>query len=82
MEVDVDVDVENSEGASLHIGDMRARPHSQAEEPDDCTGHSMVSNIGESHIEENIMPRNQRSILPRPQVRSVEAEDRWEEVEQ
>jgi hypothetical protein len=47
MEVDEDVDVENSEGASLPDGDVRACPHSQAEELNDHTGHSMVSKIGQ-----------------------------------
>jgi hypothetical protein len=82
MEVDEDVDVENGEGASLHDRDMRARPHSQAEEPDDRTGHSTVSNVGESHVEENVMPCTQRSITPRLHVRRVEEDDGREEVEQ
>jgi hypothetical protein len=82
MEVDEDINIENGEGTSLHDGDVRARPHSQAEEPDDRTGHSTVWNVGKSHIEENVIPCNQRSITPQPQVRCVEEDDGWEEVEQ
>jgi hypothetical protein len=61
VDVNEDINLENGEGASLHDGDVRAHPHSQAEEPDDHTGHSTVSNIGKSHVEENVMPRNQWS---------------------
>jgi hypothetical protein len=76
MEVDEGVDVEEGGDASLHDGDVISHPHSWAEERDDCTGHSMVSNAGESCVEGRNTPhRNMRDVTPRPQSRGCEEEE-------
>jgi hypothetical protein len=57
MEVDKGVDIEEGGDASLHDGDAILHPRSRAEELDDRTGCSMVSNAGESRVEGRNMPR-------------------------
>jgi hypothetical protein len=76
MEVDKGVNVEEDGDASLHDGDAISHPCSQAEELDDRTGHSTVSNTGESCVEgRNRARRHTRDITPQPQSRSREEEE-------
>jgi hypothetical protein len=81
MEVDKGVNIEEGGDASLHDGDMRSHPHSQVEEPDNC--NSMVSNAGESYVEERNMPhRIMRDMTPQPQSRGHDIEEGWTESQE
>jgi hypothetical protein len=65
MEVNEGVNVEEGGDASLHDGDATLHPHSRAEELDNHTGCSTVSNAGESHVEGRNMPhRNIQDVTP------------------
>jgi hypothetical protein len=76
MEVDKGVDVEEGGDASLHDRDAILHPRSRAEELDNRTGRSTVSNAGESRVEGRNTPRrNTRDITPRPQIRGHEEEE-------
>jgi hypothetical protein len=76
MEVDEGVDIEESGDASLHDGDTTLHPRSRAEELNDRTGCSTVSNAGESLVEGRNTPRrNTRDVTPRPQSRGREEEE-------